>query len=108
MPFVKGQSGNPKGRPPAVPTFARVLRAQLDAVRDGSSTRDLLAAVVVDKALAGDLDAVKWIVDRVDGKVPDRLEAGVDARVTPAIDEPTRLAVLAHAARRRALARGAG
>lgn len=108
MPFKPGQSGNPRGRAPRGQTFAETLRTELAAERAGLTNRERIARVVVAKAVKGDLDAVKWIVERIDGKVPDRVEADVDARFAPAIDERTRLAVLAHAARRRGLVGGAG
>lgn len=75
MPFVKGQSGNPGGRPKAGESFATALARQLEAVKNGTTTRDRVASAVIDLALKGNLDAVKWIVDRVDGKLAERVEA---------------------------------
>jgi nitrogen fixation protein FixH len=99
MPWVKGQSGNPSGRPKAV-AFAAVLAQGLAEVKAGKTTRQRIAAVVLEKALKGDLDAIKWIVDRVDGRSPERLE--VDATVRHPAAEETIDAVLAgYAARGR-------
>jgi Family of unknown function (DUF5681) len=104
MPFRKGQSGNPGGRPKTT-AFGVVLAQQLDAVRAGTTTRERIAAVVVEKALKGDLDAVKWIADRVDGRAPERLE--VDATVEQPVTDATIDAVLARAAARNGLGAGA-
>jgi hypothetical protein len=98
MTFVKGQSGNPGGRPKGHRTFAATLRAQLDRARAGLTTRERIAAAAIDKALAGDLDAIRFIVDRTDGRAPERLE--VDATVAPPVTDATIAAVLARAAAR--------
>src|SRR4030095_11228461 len=74
----------------------------------GLIDREAVARALVEQDKRGDVEAARHIFDRIDGKVPDRLEADVDARVGPALDEGTRLAILADAARRRGLARGAG
>ena len=107
-PFQKGQSGNPAGRAPKGQTFAEALRAQLEAVKNGTSNRDRLAAVVLEKAMKGDLEAVKWIIDRVDGKVADRVEADVTNRHEHEIGDATLDAVLARYAALRRLPGGEG
>ena len=107
MTFQKGQSGNPNGRPKTGESFAAALARGLDRVKNGTSTRERIAAVVLAKAEQGDLEAVKWIVDRVDGKMAERLQADVAARVDHGIAEPTLTDILAHAARKRALGDGA-
>lgn len=73
MTFVKGRSGNPGGRPKGT-AFGSVLAARLEEVKDGKTTREQIVGAVVDKALDGDLEAVKWIADRTDGKVKDSNE----------------------------------
>lgn len=69
--FRPGQSGNPKGRPPERPLTAS-LREALDA-NDGELI-ETLARVAVDKAEGGDFRYFKEIMDRVDGKVTNRLD----------------------------------
>lgn len=103
--FQPGRSGNPAGRPPAGEAFAEVLRAELGRSLRGKTNRDAIAARVVAMARAGDLDAVRWIVDRVDGKVPERLDAGVAHSF--GLEDATLDAVLAYYARKRALGSGA-
>lgn len=81
MPFKKGQSGNPAGRPPKGEAFADALRVGLEEIRSGKTTRERIVRKAIDKALAGDLEAMKWIVERTDGKVKDVVEADTVTRV---------------------------
>ncbi len=104
MRFVKGTSGNPRGRPLKGHAFAEILRAMLAEEKAGITSRERIARVVIAKALKGDMDAIKWIVDRVDGKVTDMVEAHVDR---PTIDDETLDAALDYWARKRALELGA-
>lgn len=59
-PFVSGQSGNPKGRPPGSRNKATLL---LEAISD--SDLEAILAKVIDKAKAGDLTAAKLLWDRL-------------------------------------------
>ncbi len=64
-------TGNALGRPPGE-SFASVLRIALEAQhRHAPSWRHALVAKAVLMAEKGDLDALKWIADRTDGKVKD-------------------------------------
>lgn len=66
--FKKGQSGNPGGRPAVLLT--PLLREIMQATESGNiSKAKLLAQTLVDKAIAGDMDAIKVVLDRIDGKV---------------------------------------
>jgi hypothetical protein len=58
--FLPGQSGNPAGKKPGTRNRATVLRA---ALADGEDTA--AARIVIDKALAGDAVAARFIVDRL-------------------------------------------
>jgi len=72
MPWVKGQSGNPKGSPKKARAMANALRAALrEKTPDGETKRRAIACKLADMALAGDLDAIKLIYERMDGKVPE-------------------------------------
>jgi hypothetical protein len=68
-PWKPGQSGNPNGRPKKVVTD--FILADLTA-NDSQAAR-ALARVGLKKALEGDFRYFKEILDRVEGKVPDRL-----------------------------------
>lgn len=74
MGFKKGQSGNPAGRPKKGEALTDILKAFLDK-KDGSKTRkQQLVERLYDLAMAGEVSAMKYIFDRIDGKVPDKLE----------------------------------
>jgi hypothetical protein len=73
--FQPGQSGNPKGRPTERPLTAS-LREALNA--DDGKLIETLAQVSIDKALSGDFRYFREIMDRVDGKVTDRLDVTAD------------------------------
>ena len=68
MPFKKGSSGNPGGRPKDK-AFADAVRVAVN--RDGDDGRKkltMLAEKLVDFALAGEGWAMQQIADRLDGK----------------------------------------
>lgn len=63
------------GRPPKEKSFANMLNIAIkEAVADGSKTKlRAVADALVDKAIAGDVQAIKEVADRLDGKVPQAL-----------------------------------
>src|SRR4051794_25670331 len=73
--FKPGQSGNPGGRPKGTSLTAR-LRFRLAQVEPGSgqSYADLLVEALVGEALKGDVQAARTILERVDGKLPDKVK----------------------------------
>jgi len=69
MTFVKGQSGNPLGRPKKSQTLADILEKIGSATGDGDiSRKERLMEIVYQMAESGDLAAIKFIADRTDGK----------------------------------------
>ena len=75
MPFKKGQSGNAKGRPKKGTALADLLRKQLaDTDENGLTNREVIIAMLITMARFGDLDAIKVVLDRVDGKVVEKKE----------------------------------
>ena len=70
--FVKGSSGNPGGRP------SKTLTALLkDRINEGESFNkaDLIINKAIELAIEGDIQAIKWIFDRVDGRsIPMRID----------------------------------
>jgi len=71
--FQPGQSGNPGGRPKVKPFTERLRqRAEevVEAKRGNRTELDVLVDVALDLAKKGNLEAIKFIVERTDGKVP--------------------------------------
>ena len=107
MTWRKGESGNPGGLPGRPPnrSFAHFLTEELEKERAGLTNREAIAQKAVQMARSGNLEAMKWIADRVDGKVPERVLAAIEP--AELVDDALRLEVLVYAARQRALERGA-
>lgn len=88
--FRKGQSGNPKGRPPkakAIPDIlARItaedvpepllskMRQMFRQMPDNPTILEAILRVVVSKAIKGEPWAVVFIAERMEGKVRDNLK----------------------------------
>lgn len=72
-PFKKGQSGNPGGRPKTKP-FVEAIREEVQEA-DGNRTKlQAIAAKLVEKAMEGDMAAIKEVADRLDGKPAQALQ----------------------------------
>ena len=78
-PFKKGKSGNPGGRP-KWKHITEMLKHE-----DNQEKLEQLVHVIYDKALGGDMRAVEFIADRLEGKVAHRLQ------VSPANDKPIKV-----------------
>jgi hypothetical protein len=74
--FKKGESGNPGGRPKGMSIEAQ-LRKRLADGESGEKIVDSLITVALRQALNGDFRFWNSIIERVDGKVADRI-AGPD------------------------------
>lgn len=68
MSFTKGQSGNPGGRPKEQAWRDALRMAVKEAMQDGTPKLRALADKTVALALDGDMQAIKEIGDRLDGK----------------------------------------
>ena len=76
--FKKGQSGNPKGRPPGVPTARTRMKRFLELIMkeqnpitskiEGLTVAEIADLKVIKKAMDGDLAAWNMIQDRLEGK----------------------------------------
>lgn len=59
------------GRPPSEKTFANMLRIAISEAHETGGTRlRAVADALVEKAMTGDVNAIREIGDRLDGKVP--------------------------------------
>lgn len=69
------------GRPPKERSFANMLNIAIKEATEGGPTKlRLVADALVAKAISGDVQAIKEVADRLDGKVPQALigDAGED------------------------------
>ncbi len=76
MPFVKGQSGNPGGRSREKPWRDAINRAVKRHAEGDLQALDRAADKLVLSAIAGDMDAMKEIGDRLDGKPAQAIIGG--------------------------------
>jgi hypothetical protein len=78
-------TNNPRGAPKAWETFAAILQELADGPWpvpenfDQGNAKRRLCAVTFAKAMGGDLAAINWVVERIEGDVPDvvRMDANV-------------------------------
>ncbi len=81
MTWKKGQSGNPNGRAKDKIWGDAIRVAVNEAFEDGDQKKlRVLADKLVEKALSGDITAMKEIGDRLDGKAAQSVEmSGMEA-----------------------------
>ena len=85
MPFEEGKTGNPNGRPKSVKQFKDALNIAIKRTDGDKTMLAKIAEALVDKAIAGDVPAIREIGDRLDGK-PTQLIGG-DEDAAPVIHE---------------------
>ena len=74
-PFQPGQSGNPGGRPKKLP-LSDAIREELERCGKSGVTNDrAIAQQLIEMALDGNLEAMREIADRTEGKPRQRIEA---------------------------------
>ncbi len=76
-PFLPGQSGNPAGRPKTRPFKDALRKAVASAGKDGEALKSV-ALALLSKAQNGDVQAIKEVADRLDGKVAQGIIGGDD------------------------------
>lgn len=78
--FQKGQSGNPAGRPKKEATLTNILQRIADERSvalngaDMISAKEALARKLIQMAMGGDIQAIKYIYDRIDGTPKQTVE----------------------------------
>jgi len=102
-----GQSGNPAGRPKKEKALTELLRKE-GSKRDQTyidpktgeekviSRKRKLAQKIWELALSGDLAAIKYIFDRIDGSPRQSVSLEQEGRVVIEFDDPLDRAVLAN------------
>ena len=65
------------GRPPKEKSFANMLNIAIkQATEDGRDKLRAVADALLDKAMSGDVQAIKEVADRLDGKVAQAIVGG--------------------------------
>jgi hypothetical protein len=89
MPFVKGQSGNPAGKPKGAGglTLTPIIRAELEKIPEGQkeSYKTLFVKRLFKKAIVdGDEKALRMIINYVDGLPKQVIEGDLfgDLKIT--------------------------
>ncbi len=81
-PFKPGQSGNMKGRPRKA-LLSDALRRQLAIIAPGMPERtqaELIAAALISEAIAGNVQAIREVGDRSEGKPAQAIALDLDVR----------------------------
>jgi hypothetical protein len=78
--FRKGQSGNPGGRPKNADSPTAELRRVLQLIDEATGKRNStrVAEMLLAAALKGNVEAIRYIFDRVDGKPLEAQPAATD------------------------------
>jgi hypothetical protein len=84
-PFPKGESGNPKGRPPRGESLTEVLKAVVE-----KKGKDVVAEKLLDLALGSGrrksyFPALKYLIDRLEGEPVKSIQATVDNAELPVV-----------------------
>lgn len=85
--FIKGESGNPAGRPPGVPNTKTRLQRILNLTQvkynpiteqdEEFTIAEQMDIAMIKKALEGDIQAYKELVDRLEGKANQQTEVNL-------------------------------
>ena len=77
MPFKQGQSGNPRGRPKKGETLTDLLREKIETTkttREKLTRKEKIIEKLIALAEAGDLLALRYLFDRLDGRPKESFE----------------------------------
>lgn len=73
--FIKGQSGNPGGRP-----HVSITKVIQDKLEEGETLQDLCDRIMK-MALGGNEQMIKYIWERMDGKLKETVDLNADIKV---------------------------
>ena len=81
-PFTKNDSRiNRKGRPKKGAALTDVLNYKLDQKKDGRLRRETVAEKLIELAEGGDAAALRYLIDRIDGKPRETINANVTGEI---------------------------
>lgn len=72
-PFAKGRSPNPGGRPKNEVSITAILRQKIGALRRTHPRAEMLANKLLELAESGDIRALTYLIDRLDGKAMENI-----------------------------------
>jgi hypothetical protein len=91
MPFKKGKSGNPRGRPKGK-SISAILRDMIQQLpsgqRKGKTYGETAAHVILREALKGDAAFMKMLLDRSEGQALQHIEIDAEKKAKPRIRIP--------------------
>lgn len=98
--FEKGNpgGGRPKGVIPLVTILKRILEQKIDLTdpitkeKGKKEVQEAIMLALTGRALKGDMVAIKEILERIDGKIPQAMKLGGDEN-SPAINLETKYAI---------------
>lgn len=73
-PFVKGQSGNPNGRPKKLPALDLIMTNVMGDEKNGISAAEAIIMKLRDMATKGDIKAAQVLLDRAYGKAKQDID----------------------------------
>ena len=76
--FKPGQSGNPAGRPPKEKVFTNAMEA---IIKKNPKIMEAIAAKMLQMAVNGNMDAIKEMADRLEGKSVSSMDLTADKQI---------------------------
>jgi hypothetical protein len=91
MPFVKGKSGNPKGRPVGARNrtelWQQIANEPMNYVpSEEEEKHKSIIRVIFKKALSGDMKAAELFIQRVEGNIATKVEVSPVLPVQPRLE----------------------
>ena len=81
-PFKKGQSGNPKGRPPKLPHLDKLLDSVLGKETNNITEAEKILIALKKRAFHGDVRAAEVLLERAYGKAKQDVNLTGDLNLT--------------------------
>lgn len=78
--FKKGESGNPKGRPP-MPDLRGAISDILNEQQNGMTALEAILKALFKRALSGDVRAAQELLDRGYGKSTQLIDLDIDGKI---------------------------